>query len=626
MRFKLTFLLLVLNVALFSIIFYMDKHADSERAFMEQSSLVLAPGSVEKADTISLDGPGAPVHWVLRRQGQNWRMEKPQQWPVNRFAVEQILDQLRFLRMETSFPVSDIGRNGSTLADYGLENPSITLTLGDADAETVIRIGAPTKMGGRLYLLSPDEQRVFITDREILRSLLVEIDSLRNTQVFNLPAYTVSSLSIQRTDGGRVRLAKRGSVWEFESPIRVGADSGAVESLLAELTELKLKDFVNQDPAAQGLLSPRMRIGIEAADQRQSLLIGAAHSEGLVYAKLEDSPEVFTVSSALPDRLVQAQEALRERRFNSFDKAKLGEIHIAMGSQSATLQKLETGEWQVLRQSGESGVETWKADSAIVIRLIDSLHAVKAQRFVSDAPSEADLQSYGFADPQRVVTLKLGNATRSLVIGDLAAQNNGVYAKIGEEPFVYETSATILNQLSPVPLSYRSRLLDELPPAARLLRLRLGKVGEEAPLIDLGPMDGQDWSAIIEEQSEGRGPAIGTLLNFIRAGEVKEYIAARYEDALPLGAGESAEWVWKLEADIELPSGSEQSTRRTLSFTFTDPVGGTTQFGGSAELGLMFSLPDGLIDALHALCFDHPAPAPELIPDVSGTEDPGQAQ
>jgi hypothetical protein len=272
MRFKLTLLLLVLNAALFSTLFYMDKHADSEREFQKQSSLVLPSGSIEQARSLKLEGPGAAVAWELRRTGRSWRMEKPQQWPLNSFAVENMLDQLRFLRKGTAFSIDEIERYGATLEDYGLDKPSLVLTVDSGSQTSVLRFGASTKVGGRFYLLSPEGDQVYVIGSELVQALMLDMDKLRNTNVFNLPPYTVSSISVQRSDGVRVRLGKRAGGWEFESPIRVSADPAAVDSLLAELADLKVLSFAPQDSAEQGLLTPRMRLGLEAADQRQGLL------------------------------------------------------------------------------------------------------------------------------------------------------------------------------------------------------------------------------------------------------------------------------------------------------------------------------------------------------------------
>ncbi len=617
MRFKLTLLLLVLNAALFSTLFYMDKHADSEREFQKQSSLVLPSGSIEQARSLKLEGPGAAVAWELRRTGRSWRMEKPQQWPLNSFAVENMLDQLRFLRKGTAFSIDEIERYGATLEDYGLDKPSLVLTVDSGSQTSVLRIGASTKVGGRFYLLSPEGDQVYVIGSELVQALMLDMDKLRNTHVFNLPPYTISSISVQRSDGVRVRLGKRAGGWEFESPIRVGADSAAVDSLLAELADLKVLSFAPQDPAEQGLLTPRMRLGLEAADQRQGLLIGSADSEGRVFAKLEDSPEVFRIDAALIDRLGQVQEVLRERRFNRFDSASVSELRVDMGNQSATLQKLETGEWQVLRPTDEGGVRTWKADGRIVGSLISALSAQRALRFVSDAPSEADLRDWGFADPQRKATIRSAAGTRTLLFGDLEPKLRGVYVMVQGEPFVYESSAAIIDQLRPVPLHYRSRLLESLPPAARLLRMRLVRVAEGETVLDLAPAAGQDWAGLLDSRPGDEGAALGVLLNFIRAGEAKNFVSDRFSPDLPLGDGKAETWALRLETDLELPSGTGQAQTRRMEYLFTKAIGGTTQFGASESLELVFTLPDELMLALHRLESRHVPPA---LPDEDEAE------
>jgi hypothetical protein len=616
MRFKLTILLVFLNVALFLTLFYMDKHADSARAFEDQNSLVLKPGSLEQADALELDGAGAPAHWLIQKQGTDWSMVRPQAWPVNQYAVQNILDKLRFLRMEARFPLSDIEKSGMTLADYGLDNPSVTLRIsGAGKTTTLLRIGAPTKIGARLYVLSADGKNVYVTSRDLLRALLVSLEDLRDQRIFNIPSYMVTSISMQRADGARVRLDKLGIGWEFESPIRADADDDAVESLLADMGALKVHAFAAQDPAAQGLLSPRLRIGIETSENRLSLLLGNAAEDGLIYAKLENSPEVFTLDASIVDRFQQSQEALRQRHFSRINKAALCGIHIGMGAQTATLQKLETGEWQVLRQNQADGVQTWKADPQIVQDLIETLDTLYALRFVSDAPSESDLDGYGFKDPQREVALQFPKSDSALFLGNLEAKLHGVYVKTAAEPFVYEVADSAIDKLDPTPLHYRTRELETLPPAAKVLRLRIGRIGEPTPVIDIAPQAGQTWmQAIAAGRTPAQASALTTVLAYAGAGRAESFIASTYEDALPLGDGKTQPWLWRLDADIDLPSGTAQSATRTISYVFTDRVGGTSQFGGSRELGLMFSIPQSMIDALHALLFDHPKPAAQELP------------
>ncbi len=620
MRLKLTLLLLLLNAALFTTLYYLERHADARRSFDEQSSLVLPSGAVEEADAIELSGPGVRQGWRIERKQAGWLVDEPVQWPANHFAVESILNQLRFMRWETRFPVEDVERSGRTLADYGLDNPPVVLTLRHGERATELRMGAATQIGNRLYLLSPDSGEVLVVPRDVLRSVLLGIDDLRSSNVFEMPASQVRSLAVQREGGVRARLIRRDAGWEFESPIRVAANDAAVESLFAELLSIQVQRFIQPDLAQQGLLSPRARVTVEGTNTRQTLLVGGPGTlPGRVFAKLEDSPEVFSIDALTLDRLLNVQEALRERSINRFDSTAITEVAIAAGEQSALLQKLETGEWQVLRGGDDGRMETWRADATVVRRLLEQLDGLRALRFVSDAPSSADLATFGLVNPQRRVTMKIGAQTRVLLLGDSVAEPRSVYARIEGEPFVYEVPGEILNVLRPVPLHYRSREFDSLPAAARIGSIRLTDLADGAPLLDLeaGP-DG--WTPLVKTLDEEKAKALLGLVGFIRAGRARDFVARQFADPMPLDDQDSLPWRFRLDAVVALPAGAGATTRRDISYVFTERVGGTTQFGGSQAHNLVFTLPQDLIDALAVVTPARPEPGLEQLPPPAALE------
>ena len=119
--------------------------------------------------------------------------------------------------------------------------------------------------------------------------------------------------------------------------------------------------------------------------------------------------------------------------------------------------------WQVLRQNTAEGVQTWKADPDVIKDLIETLDSLYALRFVSDAPSESDLESYGFQNPQREISLQFTKSKSALVLGDLEPKLHGAYIKNADDPFVYEVSDSLIEKLNPSPLHFRTRELETLP-------------------------------------------------------------------------------------------------------------------------------------------------------------------
>src|ERR1700679_308597 len=149
MRSKVTLVLLFLNVALFFFIFYFERDWRTERASHEARRRVLGP---EAANITSLEVTGATpeTSYSLERRGDAWFLTKPVDWPANPNAVSHILNELQFLEHVASFSTKGLEKTGQKLADYGLEQPKMTLsftsgvesTTGNAVPQTtVLKIG-----------------------------------------------------------------------------------------------------------------------------------------------------------------------------------------------------------------------------------------------------------------------------------------------------------------------------------------------------------------------------------------------------------------------------------------------------------------------------------------------------
>jgi len=253
MRTKVTLVLLLLNVVLFYFIFHIERNWRTERVAMEVRRRVLG---AEAADIRALDlaAPNPERSFHLERRGDAWFLTKPMEWPANPEAVSRMISDLQFLKHETSFSVHDVLKNGQSLADYGLAQPKLTLTLtsggrdttGAAPVTTTLRIGDETKTGERLYLLSPDGSRIHVVGRELVDSLSLPLSQLRADTVFTIPVFEARSLNLQAAPpaGVRVLIQRDGSRWWFETPIPARASKDKIELAVNGLDSLRVKSFV----------------------------------------------------------------------------------------------------------------------------------------------------------------------------------------------------------------------------------------------------------------------------------------------------------------------------------------------------------------------------------------------
>ncbi len=628
MRFKFTIFLLTLNLIAFGLITYFNKLAIRSGALEDGLSAQIGRGLAD-ADRIELRGRGLDSPRIIERSGSNWTLTAPMKWSANYFAISRILNQLQFIEEEASFSIDEIERTGQSLADYGLDVPVLELSIGEGTKKQTISIGTLTEIGNNIYLLGPNRDEVFVVNRQVIDGLLVDLNDLRNREIFNIPVFEVDALSLQiRSDSAadnsflKVRLARNSGDWTFEAPVSAGADPALVDSTINTLTTAKVRGFVEEtedNSELFGLNSPFMQVTIHGNSRRQTLIIGneVPDIEGptLYFAKLEDNPAVFTVLSRPFDALREAQEALRQRNFMRFDAELLSTINITEGQRTIRLQKLETTGWQVLQRLGDSEIQPRRADPKIMEATIESLAGLRATDFVVDNPSTADEERLGFGMPNRIIELNFVDGKSILLqLAHPEDEVNDLYAKTNGADFIYAVDRrTTLNFLPINALYYRNRTLDALPQAADIRSLRLLNLLTGKTFIDVElSRDDQNWTEQLSQMPPEKADRIQSLLAKLRQFEVKRYLFDRYENAYPLNPDKSLPWVFRLSATISLPGG-ETERLETLEYDFTQRLSGTVQVGASKKQGSIFEIPQGLIDTLHALTDDM-----ELPPEASG--------
>src|SRR5690606_11748234 len=325
-----------------------------------------------------------------------------------------------------------------------------------------LAIGAETSVGNRLYILSPDRQRVHVVQRSLAESLSVTLEQLRSRTCFTVEVFEVRSLNLETSGpaNARVRLRRQGNRWEFEAPIVARASKTKTELAIINLNRLETNTFLGSArsqpelPARAGTNSPSLRITLEGNNRRETLLLGrrveepaatpavpataqdspASTADGdagtvLHYAQIENRDAVFTV--AFPVRLLQvlrnAQEKLRDPRVLPLEGRDVTAITITTRNYpDLHLQRLEPtsrpadapANRQTVRTGSTTAPQTRPADREIVERLVQHLAVLSViepdgsrpdvpSGFLRDVPSDAELENWGLTSPERRITLTL---------------------------------------------------------------------------------------------------------------------------------------------------------------------------------------------------------------------------
>ena len=616
MRKQLTVILILLNLVVVAIFYLFERPGrsgdltDTRKIFGEEAVDI---------DYIRISGGSLGPDRVLKKEENTWNLTSPIEWPANFFAVGRILNQISFLEKETSFLVSELQAAGRDLASYGLEEPQMKLEFGKGIARTSITIGSSTEVGNRVYILSPDQKEIMVIQRGLFDSLLVDLGNLRSQSVFDITLFEVKTISLQKSYPSplRVRISRFEDEWRFEIPFKTRADRAEVEMVINGLNSLSVQNFeTNPEPdlSIYGLANPKLTLTIEASDKRQTILVGkqleGTEEDALYYAKGSENGTIFTIPGLLIDQnLSNAQEELRERQFVKFDPNSLSTIEITQSNRSVSLQKLETGTWQVIRREDDGSVTADVADTKNLADMMSTLYTLRAQNFISDAPSNADLENYGFTDPQRTIQLK-GGTPLKLLVGDLIEDNSRhAYAKLEEEPFIYEIDTSILSEFHTRPFNYRLRILHKEPEDAKLVGMTIQDLGTDtivynAVLNEVTPT----WEAIAaadQPDEEGRESLL-SLVSRSKSIEARDFIEDDF-DKVP----------WKYRLDMQFESSDNSDTSPwTTQLWVTERLTGTNTIGGIKSEGGVFYTTQAFTDAFFKLTFARfdPGPEPEPAP------------
>jgi len=625
MRLKLTLFLALLNIALFSYIIYLDRGKGGDNRWKDAERLVFAPGLISGATELRIEGTQIKQPWHIIRKNKQWFVTQPISWSANPYATSRLLDLLNTLQWETQFPVDSLAETGRSLADYGLDEQATLLEITQEANQTVkLKIGAPTKIGQRVYVLVDGLKQIYVVPRSLIEAVAMDPELLLSRKIIQIESYEARTVNLQNNSpsGTRVQLSHESGQWVLSTPIRVAADTIAVNQAIDALAEMQVDAFVPAAIENQGLATPTFRIHLTGNNRQQTLLLGNIANPGAIplkrFAKLESQSTVFTIPVEPLEIWQNAQESLRDRQFIQFDPKKVSDLQISFDTQTISLQKLESGQWQRLLPSTDGQLKTIPADRSTIDRILQRLSELKALQFVSDAPASTDLDRFGFNELQRKAQIGFENGEKkTLLIGQFLLDDlgrtgtNRIYAKCESTPSIYLTTASILSELSLDPLVYRERFVGILPTGTVINDIKLIDLETEKPLLHFTKTAESNWENRLVNQSEEATTATFTLLKAIQKFPVRRFISDSFTDPIQLDRTTRIPWAFRIEATLQLP-GKESDQSQT--YYLSDRRSGMTQFAGSKEENVIFELPQSLIDSLHPILFTRPRPDAQTNP------------
>ncbi len=331
-------------------------------------------------DKIDLRYPDREI--ILQRGGANsWKIVKPVETDADQATADGVANAVSGLEITDT-----VAQNTADLAEFGLANPAVAVTVTTKDKRTLpgIMVGKDTPVGSSSYIKTTDKPAILLVSSGFPAQVNKTLNDLRSRILFGFKPDDIHKIVIAPAGTPAIELDRSGDKWAIVKPGSYAADDSEVKQFLDTLTGARAVNFVADEPKdldKYGLEKPSLTVSIHGGkdNAQESLMLGAKEtgsSEGGIYASRGEGTDrpVCTVAGDAFDQLNKTLLDLRDKTVLGFDASKV-------------------------ERSGKSA----PAEGPVVASLFDQLHGLKGTKIIEDPMTDAN--RFGMASPNIAIAL-----------------------------------------------------------------------------------------------------------------------------------------------------------------------------------------------------------------------------
>jgi hypothetical protein len=204
----------------------------------------------------------------MTRAGSEWKIEAPVAGRADYPAVEGLLT-----RLSTAAMASIVDAQASDLTKYGLDKPSLVITLGAGSSQTVLEVGK--KEGDRPYARDRSRPMIFTLDTTLTDDLGKAFDDYRKKDLFDSRPFDTDRVQLTHVSGGTTR------TFDFEKRRENDTDTWRVTpqgGSAANVERTKMDELLNKLSALRA--ASFARSGTKTGLDRPALNVGVSYDGG----------------------------------------------------------------------------------------------------------------------------------------------------------------------------------------------------------------------------------------------------------------------------------------------------------------------------------------------------------
>ena len=415
---------------------------DLDKSLFDLRDKNLLDFKVEKIAKIKFQNAGEA--FTLMQQNGEWQFDGDVK------AKGDVGEIKSFLRQVHNFTVKKfIDENPESLAQYGLDAPlrQLTLeTLGENKASMTLLVGNKLKDDG-FYGKVEGANKVVLFGRQLVETLSKKPVDFISKTLLEFKDDNVSKIQLQ-TKGKKILLVRNkeeASRWEIVKPIKSAADSATVNSLLFDLREARVTEFVKtsiKTPELFGLDDPKQVLTVDLGDKKSwALELGNKSADGKhFFASRTGDSTVFTIASDTAAKLFRSLHDLKNKKLLSFKKDEIEKILIEAPNKAFELQKQER-DWNLARPEKIKHVK-----GVVGNDILWSLNNLEYEAIVDPPPDD---KASGLDRPTVSVTIWNGKDQQigKVLVGRKIADKAEYYARVEGVPGLYTIKSRFLESL-----------------------------------------------------------------------------------------------------------------------------------------------------------------------------------
>jgi len=380
LRLGLTCFLLLLNGVWISVWFYIKSHPQitsiSQELKIQQEAIHI--------QAIDFNFSDPKTHIQLVKEDRFWKLTYPVEWEANPLAIDQFLKELAFVKPLLAFDVKD----KKDLENYGLITPFCTIKCNTQDHTYLLQISTVHASNDKIYVFENETNKIFVLKPQFIDSFCRSLEEWSNPFFCTLETIQTLAFDAQQSN---LYLQKQAQDWFIKTPVEAKANSSHVETICAQLQTLELKHFLTPVELEKWIplfTSDTQTYHLKISDKQQSnffkILPDADATDGKTYiAQRNETGPLFVFKSNVIERLLYAQETLRERNLFNLKLNTTSKITYQRDSLGITLQAISDSKWEVIETQNDSFVQAQKASHKSIKRFFHLINSLYVEKFLT---------------------------------------------------------------------------------------------------------------------------------------------------------------------------------------------------------------------------------------------------